>query len=790
MTPNTSSSSTDRFGVYQADSRQLFETLAEQFDPDELDGLVDATVTSPPYADIKDYGYEEQIGNGDPYDQYLDDLREVFKNIYEVTADDGSLWVNINNRQFDDRVVDIKAHIIEAVENLENKQRCSVCGDRLRRNGETGELYCTNVDDHDQRDDGVDDDGIYRYDPSDESWICHTEIIWDKQKSNDERDGVRNVFEYVLVFKKTDKFSMNEDARIYDPSQLKEWWISDTYNYSPTGATYPNVWDIPAETTGGWGDDDLDHDAVFPAALVERMIEMSTEPGDVVLDPFAGSGTSLAVAELMDRQSIGFELNPEYIDLHESRYASIEKDWKEDHLSLAERKQRYAEATWALRHHGYVKWLFTTLRSQVRDVAGPHDLWQALGAADISTTVSFDETVLSRGLAVAIDETPLASFLQKAELTESDIRAVIATEKGKEDPTTISNTLVEERLAAERITLLRHVLQATEQSQTAILAATLEELDDAESVELTAVVKKLIPAGNQTARGDASGAVEAGQYTKAAEALLDVTSLESVFVSLATRVPAEIFAESVGALDKPTQATLGNWGTEEDADSGREDILLGALLAAIVYTTDLALATDVECIEPLLDPYRKHGDRFGIHAVVVQPETATGTPPEGEDRVPVTQSFLFNSEQAAVDSSTVLDAAVEYLLEEKPSSNAKKLRRHGLNPSMEWISGNEFAEKVETLGHSPDEFYLYEAGRHERYRTAFDSDGLLWDRCTSNPAAWEDKYCSRTSPAVISPLALAISEAKPDKPRYQIDHINNFGDLIQTTTEGGNSTLF
>lgn len=776
MAPDTSPPSSDGFRVYQADSRHLAETLAGHFEPSELDGLVDATVTSPPYADIKDYGYDEQIGNGDSYDQYLDDLREVFKNVYEVTADDGSLWVNINNRQKGGRVVDIKAHIIEAAENLENVQHCEKCGDRLRRNGETGELYCVNIDSHD-------DSEEFRYDPSSESWTCHTEIIWNKLKSNHERDGVRNVFEYVLVFKKTDAFSTNDDARIYDPSELKQWWISDTYNYSPKGATYPNVWDIPAEMTGGWGDDDLDHDAVFPAALVERMIEMATDPGDVVLDPFAGSGTTPAVGKLMDRRTIGFELNPKYIDLHDSRYESIKNDWEAGHMSLTERKERYAQATWALRHHGYIKWLFTTLRSQIGDVASPHDLWEALAAADVSEALTEPDGSLAEALAeMEASATPLTAFLKAGEMTDSQLRDLTGR--------TTDTKLYEQRIK-NRDALMEQVVAASDGSPVAIVAAMLEKLSEADTVTFKSLADWLAPLNDEATAEQVRASVGEEAYRDAAGVLLNTTGLTDLITTVIERVPEDVISNYVRELDAATQATLGEWGSQDDGPE-REHVLASALLVAIASSAHLASETAVERFEPLLETYRTHGNRFGVHAAVLQPKTTTGTPPDGEDRAPVTQTFLFATQQAAADCAEALDTAVKYLLEETPSSNARKLAKHGLDVEMEWLSAEQFAERVENddLAWETDEFYLYEPTQHERYRTAFDGDGRLWEMCTLNPSAWEEKYCSRSAPAIISPLALAISEAEPEKPKYQIDHINKFGEQVQTKSDVDNSTLF
>ncbi|UPV75310.1 site-specific DNA-methyltransferase [Halorussus limi] len=759
MSSNDSLVSDDRYGVYQADSRKLAKTLADYFDDDEISSLVDATVTSPPYADIKDYGYDEQIGSGDSYDQYLDDLRKVFKNVYEVTAEDGSLWLNINNRQFNGRIVDIKSHIIEALENLENKRHCEKCGDRARRNGETGELYCTNIEDHEDGDE-------WRYDPTDDSWICHNEVIWDKQKSNDERDGVRNVFEYVLIFKKSEEFEVNEDARIYDPTQLKQWWISDTYNYSPDGATYPNVWDIPAEMTGGWGDDDLNHDAVFPAALVERMIEMSTKPGDTVLDPFAGTGTTLAVGDLMDRRTIGFELNPDYISLHGSRHESIEQAWfggESEHLSLEDRKQRYAQATWALRHHGYVNWLFTTLRSQARDVKDIHDLWSALAEADTESVVerwcSNNKTTNADPLIAALRSTlPIKVLLENLDISCEDVIS------GSESQ-------------------LDSLIDAASSSPAAIVAALLETLDE----------PNVIQGLGQGTSINTEADIASGEFEAIAEELLDELSPVELFTRLSERVTASTLTECVSDLDTPTQATLGEWGTAKETDGpDRDAVLFGALIVAIRQSITLETETRPSVIEPLIDLQRTHGDRFGIHTVVLQPKTEDGMPPEDEDRAPVKQSFLFASQEAASDGADVLEAAVKYLHAETPSSNAKKLRKHGLDAEREWLSVTSFDECIENdeLAWPTDAFYLYTEGRPEQYTRQFDFNSQLWEMCTSNPSRWSEKYCTRTRPTVINPLRLIIEEAEPDQPRYTIRRINNYGNATIDSDDEGYSTSF
>lgn len=64
------------------------------------------------------------------------------------------------------------------------------------------------------------------------------------------------------------------------------------------------------------------HPAVFPIAMAKRVIEQFTHKGELVIDPFAGSGTTLLAAQDLDRNAIGFDLKQEYVDLANSRVAS------------------------------------------------------------------------------------------------------------------------------------------------------------------------------------------------------------------------------------------------------------------------------------------------------------------------------------------------------------------------------------------------------------------------------------------------------------------------------------
>lgn len=96
--------------------------------------------------------------------------------------------------------------------------------------------------------------------------------------------------------------------------------------FHPFGKNIPTVWQINPEPHNFRKElgIDVEHFACFPSELVLRPIKFSTKPGDVVLDPFCGSGTTLIVAKELGRQYIGIDLNPDYVKLAELRLSKVQ----------------------------------------------------------------------------------------------------------------------------------------------------------------------------------------------------------------------------------------------------------------------------------------------------------------------------------------------------------------------------------------------------------------------------------------------------------------------------------
>jgi DNA modification methylase len=347
------------YGFHLEDARNLEEFIRSR--SSSADNLVDAIITSPPYADIKDYGGDDQIGQ-QPYRTFLNDIRNVLTQCYRVSADDAALWTVTDVFKRDTRVVRLPSDLADVAENLypsgadlgvdkeaslAEVEECPECGSYLRQGREYGEIDCTGCD--------------WSRDALDDSWTMSDYIIWDKQRTLPWADQkLRNVHEHVTVFGKTDDIQYDiDDVRISDPEELTQWWVGYPERYSPDGKIPTNLWEYPIPKQGNWGPKLSVHPSPFPLEMVERMIRMSTDKGDVVLDPFAGVGPTLAVAKALGRKAIGFELNPEYQDAYEDYITDLADEKYGE--SVESEQDRMERKIWTLRIHKYAVQLYKQL---------------------------------------------------------------------------------------------------------------------------------------------------------------------------------------------------------------------------------------------------------------------------------------------------------------------------------------------------------------------------------------------------------------------------------------------
>jgi len=259
--------------VHQGDARGADDFLSRTADAilGTYEPFVQVTVTSPPYATLVDYGGENQIGFGQTYEEYLASCRKIFEDTYKWTLETGSMWVvadSVIGRSGEPRKV---SRLIPLPFDLASEAEAV-------------------------------------------GWTLREVVVWRKDRTRpwSHRGKLRNGFEYVLLFVKSTAFKFNVD-RLRDTNNLKSWWVKYPERHNPWGMAPDNVWEIPIPVQGSWDANAFRHACPFPPELVRRMIELSSDEGDVVFDPFAGSGSVVNGANRLGRRGLGLELNPDFV---------------------------------------------------------------------------------------------------------------------------------------------------------------------------------------------------------------------------------------------------------------------------------------------------------------------------------------------------------------------------------------------------------------------------------------------------------------------------------------------
>ena len=342
------------YRLYRGDARELKNTLEKQFE--ESTNLIDAIITSPPYGNLVEYGDEQEQVGQQSYEEFLEDLRDIFRQCYELATQNCTLWIISDTFRVGNRVVRLPFDLADELENLYERSECSAsrCRGKLRRDRGTGEWICEAC--------GRTVDCLA------ESWRMEDSIIWDKQRTRpwNQKGQFRNVHEYLTMFSKTDDFTFNKDAvRIRDTDEFQGWWVNYPERYDPKGIFPSNIWRYPIPKQGEWGPGVSYHPSPFPRGLVERIVKVASTPGDVIFDPFAGVGTTLAVAEALNRKPLGFELNQEYISYYQNhvRPKTIH-DFGTTQTKLRESTSDLEEIIFTLRIHKFAFKLYSQLVDQ------------------------------------------------------------------------------------------------------------------------------------------------------------------------------------------------------------------------------------------------------------------------------------------------------------------------------------------------------------------------------------------------------------------------------------------
>lgn len=233
--------------------------------PDFPAESVHCTISSPPYGDQKNYGSPGEIGSGNKdYVCYLEDLRRIVGELHRISVVGGAMWLVLDTLKRDGHSIPLPFQAIKIAE--------------------------------------------------EHGWVYQECVIWDKGKSLPWSHAAhfRGVFEYVLLFVKGRRIRHFDLDAVRETDHLSSYWVKYPERYNHLGKSPTDLWHIPIPVQGSWGPDDLRHLCPFPEELVRRMVAITSRPGDVVLDPFFGTGIVPAMASVMNRIGVGIELNERY----------------------------------------------------------------------------------------------------------------------------------------------------------------------------------------------------------------------------------------------------------------------------------------------------------------------------------------------------------------------------------------------------------------------------------------------------------------------------------------------
>jgi len=289
------------------------------------DASVHCCVTSPPYWGLRDYGHDGQIGLESTPEAYVARMVEVFREVRRVLRDDGTLWLNLG----DSYAATTKGSggtgksTLIGTPNDENGQIFTP------RRLEIGSLKPKDL---------VGIPWRVAFALQADGWWLRQDIIWHKPNPMPEsvRDRCTKAHEYVFLLTKSERYYYDaeavSEAATHAGKTVKTNGAAGMEGFGDgmrTRAGFArgivvgptrnrrSVWTITTKPYSGA------HFAVMPPDLVQPCILAGCPEDGTVLDPFAGSGTTLAVAAELGRSGIGCELNPEYIELAEQRIAKV-----------------------------------------------------------------------------------------------------------------------------------------------------------------------------------------------------------------------------------------------------------------------------------------------------------------------------------------------------------------------------------------------------------------------------------------------------------------------------------
>jgi DNA modification methylase len=326
--------------TYIGDALSVLKTF-----PDET---VDCVITSPPYWALRDYGMDGQLGLEPTFEEFVNDLCDIFDEVKRVLKKSGTCWVNLGDTYNSSQAAGDKKFGNEEF-NKNRPSREKTLTPRKRKQQRLKNKCLLQIPSR------------FAIEMCDRGWILRNEIIWQKPNAmpSSAPDRFTVDFEKIFFFTKAERYFFNQQ---YDPRTqaeiLEAMEIAKKYGYD--GSMSYEKWYMEVREKKSWHDHSDDsgkgfgqqtrgsqskvsamihplgkvkrttwpistkpyaeaHFATYPPDLIETPMKAGCPRGGVVLDPFMGSGTTGYVAQKLGMNWLGIEINPEYLPLIQAR---------------------------------------------------------------------------------------------------------------------------------------------------------------------------------------------------------------------------------------------------------------------------------------------------------------------------------------------------------------------------------------------------------------------------------------------------------------------------------------
>jgi len=285
------------------------------------DSFIDCVITSPPYWQLRDYGYPEQWGLEPTFEEYLNHLWQMMDEIYRVLKPTGTVWINLGDSYNNSGWAGNK-------KDKYNDQPIVASGTKAGRGGQKGyPNKCLVLLPH-----------RFAIGCIDRGWIVRNDIIWAKRNGMPEpvTDRFTKKHEYIFFMTKQEKYYFDldnirdkhkcindkrNDGKRHEykddvKSQNNQWLATNAVSFNPNGKNPGSVsdfWDVTTKATTA------QHYATYNDELIKKPILAGCPEGGIIYDPFMGTGSTAEAALRANRKFIGGEMSSKYCDIANKR---------------------------------------------------------------------------------------------------------------------------------------------------------------------------------------------------------------------------------------------------------------------------------------------------------------------------------------------------------------------------------------------------------------------------------------------------------------------------------------